>query len=320
MPTIISSQPAQAILCIKALYHTSTLQGLCLWISLFSLFAPNLRSQEIQSQEMKERPQWIPQGLLFQPLRANLLEPRVGGLVSIAPSTERPALRLDIGSSIDLVSFRQSNTSSLSSPELFSPEVRLGAEFFTFTRLRSEANFRFPVETTDFYFGINASAKAPINDKLALSARFRVAHISAHLVDGFPQFQQSFVYSREFVDAVLAASWAVPFGTVRAYGGATVLFHSIPDNFGAAIPQLGADATIPLPGIDFISICAGYDLKITTILGATSLVQSAQAGMKFGEKFGHGVLLSAYWYNGKSLHGMFYNQHDSYVGIGFQVE
>lgn len=272
--------------------------------------APNLHSQETQ-----ERPTWIPQGLLFQPLRANVLEPRVGGMVSVAPSSERPALRLDIGNSIDIVSFRSGTASSL-----LSPEVRLGAEFFTFTRLRSEVNFRFPVETTDFYFGVNASAKTPINDKTSLAARLRVAHISAHLVDGFPQFQQSFVYSREFVDAVLAVSWALPFGAVRVYGGATVLFHSIPDNFGSAIPQLGADATIPIPGIDFISICAGYDLKASTIFGATGIVQSAQAGVKFGEKFGHGVLVSAYWYDGKSPHGMFYNQRDSYIGIGFQVE
>lgn len=218
-----------------------------LWVGLFFLALATSYSQEAP-----ERPSWIPQGLLFQPLRANVLEPRVGGLVSVLPSVQRPALRLDIGSSIDVVSFRPGNAASL-----FSPEVRLGAEFFTFTRLRSEVNFRFPVETTDFYFGVNASAKAPVNDNLSLLARLRVAHISAHLVDGYPQFQQSFVYSREFVDAVIAASWVLPFGTVRGYAGAMVLFHSIPESFGAAVPQVGADTTIPLPGIDFISACAG---------------------------------------------------------------
>ena len=211
------------------------------------------------------------------------------------------------------MSFRSGAASSLF------PEVRLGAEFFTFTRLRSEVNFRFPVETTDFYFGVNASAKTPINDKASLAARLRVAHISAHLVDGFPQFQQSFVYSREFVDAVLAVSWALPFGVVRVYGGATVLF-TLSRIISAAIPQLGADATIPIPGIDFIAFVLGTTLKPAQFLAQRALCKVLKAGVKFGEKFGHGVLLSAYWYDGKSLHGMFYNQRDSYIGIGFQVE
>jgi hypothetical protein len=265
-----------------------------------------------RSQEPMERPMLLPHGLLFQPLRANIFEPRVGGLVSIVGATERPALRLDIGNSIDLVSFRLSGAAPA--------EIRIGADFFTFTRLRSEVNFRFPVETTDFFFGMNGSANVPLGKGFALETRLRVAHISAHLVDGFPQYQQSFVYSREFVDAVAAFSQATALGTVRVYAGANLLFHSIPDTFGTATPQLGADARLAIPGVDFLSLQAGYDMKVSTITGSTSLIHSAQAGIKIGERLGHGVLLSAYWYDGKSLHGMFYNQRDNYFGIGFQVE
>ncbi len=300
-------------------HHQSMRISIFLFIACCTLIPSALQSQDATERPSPERPSWVPRGLLFQPLRANIIESRMGGLVSVLPQTPRPALRLDIGHSIDLFAFNPRNVLPTDTAQT-APEVRLGADFFTFTRLRSEINFRFPVETTDFFFGVNASVKAPFADGSSLSGRLRVAHISAHLVDGYPQYQETFVYSREFVDAVAAFSPATSFGTVRFYAGASLLFHSIPDFFGTAIPQLGVDATIPLLGLHWLSLCAGYDAKILTVSGATSLAQSAQIGVKIGEKFGHGVVLSAYWYDGVSLHGMFYKQRDSYVGIGFQIE
>jgi len=47
--------------------------------------------------------------------------------------------------------------------------------------------------------------------------------------------------------------------------------------------------------------------------------QAAQAGV-FAELWdGRGVMLSAYGDNGRSMHGMFFTEPDSYLGIGFQV-
>jgi hypothetical protein len=257
--------------------------------------------------------------LLFRPLRANVFEPRVGAMYQ-SPDAR---LRLDIGNSLDIVAVRLSER----------VECRLGADFFTYTRLRSEVNFRFPVETTDFFFGLNGSIYAGLTNELAVSGRLRVAHISAHLVDGIPTFLQTFVYSREFVDAVAALEWHTQRTTWRGYVGANVLFHTIPEAFGAVTPEFGVDVmdystTYNLLGISWIGLCAGYDLKLPTIAtitngvtsAATSAVHAAQAGLRFGEPNATGVFVGAYWYEGKSLHGLFYDKRDSYVALGFQLD
>ncbi len=247
---------------------------------------------------------------MFRPLRANIFEPRVGALYAMTYGKEGN-LRLDIGNSLDMLAFPLSQQA----------ELRFGADFFTFTRLRSEVNFRFPVETTDFFFGMNASVKTQISPELTFSSRFRLAHISAHLVDGIPKFaDSSFVYSREFVDVVAALEW----GSWRAYVGANVLFHSIPDNFGAVTPQLGFDVLdysvlSSLLG-ENIGLTAGYDAKLVTANGVTTTAQAAQGGIRFGARRGTGIVLNLHWYNGKSMHGMFYNQQDAYWGVGFQLD
>ena len=77
--------------------------------------------------------------LLFTPLTANVFEPRIGAMYQL--SAEK--LRLDIGASFDLADLK-----------LFDGvETRFGTDFFTFTRLRSERGFKFPVETSDYFFG-----------------------------------------------------------------------------------------------------------------------------------------------------------------------
>jgi hypothetical protein len=249
--------------------------------------------------------------LLFRPLRANVFEPRVGAFYQ----TPAAKLRLDIGNSLDVFSLTLNEQS----------ECRFGADFFTYTRLRSEVNFRFPVETTDFFFGVNGSIRAALTGELALLGRFRVAHISAHLVDGIPTYQQTFVYSREFVDVVAALEWAVQRTLWRSYVGTNVLFHTIPEAFGTVTPQFGLDVmdystVYNALGISWIGLCAGYDLKLPMINTTKTAIHTAQAGIRFGARNATGVLVGLYWYEGQSLHGMFYNERDSYVGVGFQVD
>lgn len=242
---------------------------------------------------------WNSNGLLFAPLRAHVLEPRVGMLYEI--SDEK--LRLDIGTSLDLLSYRPDSTG----------EIRFGTDFFTYTRLRSEGSFKFPVETTDFFFGVNASAKYLVAGHV-VSGRLRIAHISSHISDGYNGPRAPFVYSREFVDVTAALTLS----ELRFYVGANVLFSTIPDNFGVLTPQVGFDVSYPLSTT--LSLVGGYDGRFPTIQGATTGVHSAQLGIKIGEQFGKGIVLNGYAYSGKSLHGMFYDMVDSYAGVGFQVD
>jgi hypothetical protein len=132
--------------------------------------------------------------------RLNILPPYAGKYEArIGGSTEpgRSRLRLDIGASADLVKFGGYYSRF--------GWGALGVDFFTWTRLRDAGGFKFPVEAVDYYFGINTTF-GDITD-LGLESRVRIAHISAHLVDGDPSFSTTtaryMTYSREFIDVMI---------------------------------------------------------------------------------------------------------------------
>ena len=240
----------------------------------------------------------------FRAPMANPLEARVGSMVQFGDKT----LRLDIGASIDLNELVRDSTTGW---------LRVGTDVMTYTRLRSEGNFKFPVETTDFYFGLNATWAAPHSP---LHARLRLAHISSHLVDGYADTagvfsrQRPFVYSREFAE--LLVGWT--FAGFRPYAGATFLWARQPRRAEPLIPQMGVDVRLPIaPSLE---LRGGYDWKLIGIDGVYQPAHAAQLGI-FTEMWnGRGILVSAYAYDGRSMHGMFFDQRDSYIGLGFQVQ
>ncbi|MDR0927182.1 MAG: DUF1207 domain-containing protein [Ignavibacteria bacterium] len=237
--------------------------------------------------------------LLFQPFTANHLEGRIGTFFQ----PENDKLRLDIGTSLDLLHiYSDSNITA-----------RLGGDFFILSRLRSEGHFKFPVETADYYFGLNASATTSCN----VSARLRVAHISSHLIDGYTDnyefIQPLFVYSREFVDLAIAYNTKY----VRPYIGVTAIFSTIPKDVNTFVPQLGFDFNYPI--ISPISIAGGYDLKVVGGDNMANVVSnSLQLGVELSLSPTTALSLNYYYYNGYSIHGMFYNQKESYNGFGIQ--
>ena len=130
------------------------------FILLFLVITPFVKSQTEN--------QWFPSGLNVQPFTANFLEPRAGFSYMLGKNQ----IRLDIGTSTDIYLHKYQN-------RYFS----LGADLFTYTRLRGENDFKFPVETIDYLFGINSTFKITNADK-EIGVRVRLSHISAHLVDG----------------------------------------------------------------------------------------------------------------------------------------
>src|SRR5205823_6124554 len=81
---------------------------------------------------------------------AGKIEARIGG------SREFPGdkLRLDIGASFDMLTLYEPVEQA--HHYYYHTQLTLGADFFTWTRLRSTGNFKFPVEAVDYYFGVNA--------------------------------------------------------------------------------------------------------------------------------------------------------------------
>jgi hypothetical protein len=106
--------------------------------------------------------------------------------------------------------------------------VDIGAECFIWSGLKTESDFRFPVETADYFFGLNAVIQQfpyPV-----LVSRIRLSHISSHLVDGTQDSifgGSSSHYSREFISF---ESEYIPFAgelPLRVSAGIKFVFHQV---------------------------------------------------------------------------------------------
>lgn len=249
----------------------------------------------------------FPSDLNIQPFTANFLEPKAGFLLAVG----QDKVRLDISTSRDIIHWYDEDES-----------ISIGADLFTFTRLRSTDNFKFPVETVDYLFGINAGYKKKICE-YEYGIRFRLSHISAHLVDG--QFDNStslwrnnrlpFVFSKEFVELF-------PYlrvNNLRVYAGLTYIFHVIPEEIKKGIYQVGFDYYATQFGTDRITPFVAYDFKLS---GDRKYVGNniISAGVKFGKWDKKGFSIYYTYISGKSIHGEFFDINENYSNIGFNFE
>lgn len=243
---------------------------------------------------------------------ANPYEARIGFIGQ--PSEKR--LRMDIGGSFDLSQSDYQNSI-----------LSFGVDLMTYTRLRSEGRFKFPVETTDYFFGINSAIRFKDNGKSFLGdlfdgdeqIRLRISHISSHLIDGYTDnwiFKSSpFVYSREFVDLMYRPGKLDEFAP---YIGVNYIFSTIPHNINKIELQTGFDYLSPILESNF-NFLFGYNFALRGYDKVYSGINSAQAGIKYNFSKNRAIFIGVYLYDGLSMHGMFFNQKDSYIGIGTQV-
>ena len=251
--------------------------------------------------------EWFPTDLNIQPFTAHFLEPKTG----FDYLFDLEKVRIDIGTSRDIIHWNSEQN-----------KFSVGADFFTYTRARSEANFKFPVETIDYLFGVNGGYKNN-SENSEWGARLRFSHISAHLVDGYYNSnsgswlnkKEPFVYSKEFFELI---SYYKIYG-LRVYGGITYNIHIIPEEIKKSIFQVGFDYYAePLKTSLFIPFVA-YDFKLTGIQeysGSNIL----SAGIKFGEPASRGFSILASYFSGKSVHGEFYYLNENYWTIGVNLD
>ncbi len=252
--------------------------------------------------------------LNFAPLIANPYEARMGFIGQ--PSEER--LRMDIGASFDVIEISQNGT--------------FGIDMMTYTRLRSEGRFKFPVETTDYYFGVNTAFrfnKNPIFGRLfngySEQLRIRLAHISSHLIDGYTVNKEfispPFVYSREFLEVIYRVNRLInggfDFSMISPYFGVNYIFSKIPRNIESFELISGIEYRKGLT--ENISIEAGYNFTLKGFDNTYYGVNSGQAGIRYNFTKNRAIFVGVYLYDGLSMHGMFFNQKDSYIGIGTQI-
>ena len=249
----------------------------------------------------------FPADLNIQPFTAHFLEPKAGFQYMF----DIDKVRIDIGTSHDIIQWKNEFKS-----------FSIGADFFTFTRARSEDNFKFPVETVDYLFGINGGYKYK-TEKNEWGARLRFSHISAHIVDGYFNSeseswlngQEPFVYSREFFELI---GYCKVYG-IRIYGGITYNIHVIPDKIKKGIFQAGFDYYAIQLKISVFTPFIAYDFKLTGIDEYTGN-NIFSVGMKFGQPESRGFSILASYFSGKSVHGEFYDLNESYATIGINLD
>jgi hypothetical protein len=276
-----------------------------LFAYLFSFFALPCAAQTITLE---------PNRALFRPLLADAKEPRIAALVN----QNNNELSLDIGASLDLVQISFEQT-----------QVGIGVDFGTFSELRREWNFKFPVNAADYIFGINMSYRSPLTKSLDLTGRFRLSHISAHLVDG--RFVEGdwfeglapFVFSREFIALMVACSGE--YG--RVYFGYEFLFNTLPRNISRSSYQVGVEAYYPKFPVHWLYPFIAVDFRLVPIWrqslarskgygGATNL----QAGIKLNAIGKRGLRLVFNHYGGLEFRGMYLGRYISEQSIGFVID
>jgi len=251
--------------------------------------------------------EWFPADLNIQPFTAHFLEPKTGFQYLF----DLEKVRIDIGTSHDIIHWKAED-------ESFS----FGADFFTYTRARSEDNFKFPVETVDYLFGVNGSYKRK-NQQSEWGARLRFSHISAHLVDGYFDIEsqswlderEPFVYSREFFEIIAYYK----FYGIRLYGGLTYNIHIVPDEIKKGILQAGFDYYATQIRTSLFIPFVAYDFKLTGI-DEYSGNNVITMGIKFGQPESRGFSILASYFSGKSVHGEFYDLNESYATIGINLD
>lgn len=251
----------------------------------------------------------FPGDLNIQPFTANILEPRLGSLFQLGGNE----LRLDIGSTADIVQISNGENITWS----------FGGDLFTYTLLRGETDFHFPVDAVDYLFGVNVGYKNKIDEEKEFGARLRISHISAHFVDGHFDGSSGYwrdgqiprVYSREFFE--LMPYYKI--NNLRVYAGFTYLYHVDPSSIKKDNYQLGAEYFFDnVLGNNFTPYLA-YDLKIIHLDKYTSN-NSVNAGVKFGKKEGRGISLYFTYYSGKSIHGEYFDFNKEYSAIGINFD
>jgi hypothetical protein len=250
----------------------------------------------------------FPSKLNIQPFAANFLEPKAGFLTAL----NQNHLRLDISTTRDLAHWSKEDEM-----------ISVGADLFTFTRLRSTNDFKFPVETIDYLFGLNAGYKNRLCENNEVGLRFRLSHISAHLVDGAFDLQNNqwrndrepIVFSKEFIE--LFPYYRI--NSLRFYLGFTYIFHIIPNEIKKGIYQAGFDYYATEIGSDFVTPFVAYDFKLN---GINKYVGNniISAGIKFGKWNERGFSLYYTYISGKSIHGEFFDLNENYSSIGFNFD
>ncbi|MGB8321116.1 MAG: hypothetical protein WCE54_23510 [Ignavibacteriaceae bacterium] len=283
----------------------------CCFILILLINASN------QAQEKKIQFEFLPPGLNFAPLKANMQEAKTG--VLFFPDNKN--LKVDMGNNADLLklNFLNDNIS-----------LAAAIEFLGYALSTDYKEYRLQIDALDGFFGGNITFKKKFK-RSELAVRLRIIHNSAHLVDGHYDFIRKFWinndssihYTRNFYELTIAHQVKTNFGYFRYYGGGSYSFFVRPSN------------------IKRINALAGFEIDLENLLGKVlkkdeniffaehfSLAgfheyvgsQQAMLGIKFGAWEGKGLTLYLSYYTGLNFFNTYYGAKISKFGTGFYVD
>jgi len=232
--------------------------------------------------------------------------------VGVIKYTDKKNLKLDIGVSFDLIGYRHKNN-----------HYSFGVDFFTFSNLRSESNFKFPVDAIDYLFGINFNLKKKLSRSSDISHRLRISHISSHFEDGHVYERSDtiftpFVFSKEFIDfaTVLDVSLSkVLF--LKNLLALNYIFHSIP-KMSKFSGQYGIEIRYYISKI--FSAYVSNDLTLASANSKTNLNENFEGGLSFGAHNSRSVNLYFAFYDGQDYRGQYYGNYLNNKGIGLRIK
>ena len=260
---------------------------------------------------------FLPHGLHFTPLKANIQEPRIG-LFKFLDAGE---MKVDIGNSIDVFEL------SIPTKDI---KFTVGIDFMAYALTTNAEGLRLQIDAIDGFFGGNLSFSKSM-DGQSIQSRFRILHHSAHFVDGhFNATTNTWVnnrpptpYTRDFGEIIAVHSLTQSFGYIRYYGGISYASLVRPPDFKRYAYQGGAELVFDkLFGTILEQPTNLYVAYHISLLGtpAYSSANQIQVGVKFGNWFKKGTTIYLAYYNGRHIFAEYYSDRLTTIGAGFTVD
>jgi len=263
--------------------------------------------------------EFLPDGLHFLPLRANNQEAKLGVLYY----PENANLKVDIGNSMDLLSFQFPESNS---------KLNFGIEFMAYASVIGYQQLRMQIDAIDGFFGGSASYSKPISDNL-LSLRLRFIHNSAHLVDGnywvnpYPRIWSKpggpIPFTRDFAELIAANTVNLENYHLRYYGGGAFIARIRP----AVLKRFSATAGFEINSEKIITTL--FDKPVNVFLAHNicyaglpdySFTNQSQLGIKFGKWESKGILFYLSFFSGNNMFSEYFDEEINKFGIGFTVD
>lgn len=259
---------------------------------------------------------FLPGPVAIPPLTASYQEPRVG----VRKETATSRLKLDIGSTLDMLEYRIDK----------GKEFRLGVDFFLYALTTNAQGLRLQVDAADGYFGGHVTYRAEeAGDVFAL--RLRLLHLSAHFLDGhfdngtgqWRDGRSPLPFTRDFGELLCRYEWGASSIVFLVYSGISYATLVRPVEIERVATLHGVEAhTASLTGPVFMRPCNAYIAVNLSLTGIPAYVgtTSVETGFKFGEWSGNGLRLYLSFYNGLSVFSQYYDVRESQWGVGFAID